>query len=101
MLTKCLLIAAFGMISAALMVDANSEPKRDINVVLRDHEKQLLAIPNVIGVYVGVIEGTRRPCLKVMLAQQPRKTDPPIPRRIEGYSVVTEVTGPIRPLNGQ
>ena len=76
----------------------SSVPERDINAVLRDHDKELLALPNVNGVYVGVIEATKKPCLKVMLKHTPSKNDPRIPKEIEGYPVVTEVTGEIHPL---
>src|ERR1051326_1036515 len=31
-----------------------SSPKRDIDAVLRAHDKELLAITGVVGVYVGV-----------------------------------------------
>jgi hypothetical protein len=72
-------------------------PKRDINAVLRDHDRELLAHPNVAGVYVGVAENNQ-PCLKVMLRHQPLPTDPAFPGSIEGYPVITEVTGDIRPL---
>src|SRR5437588_6470506 len=82
------------------MAQNNSpSPKRDINAVLRDHDKELLLIPNVVGVYVGVIETTNKPCLKVMVARELTKSDPAIPTSIEGYPVVVEVTGEIRPLH--
>src|SRR6266516_3185388 len=82
-----------------LMPDANSpSPKRDINAVLADHDKRLLAIPGVVGVYVGLLGNGRTPCLKVMLARKTAENERAIPRTIEGYSVVTEVTGEIRPL---
>ena len=78
---------------------------QSVNDYRRAHERQiieeftqLLAIPNVVGVYVGVIEKTNKPCLKVMLARQPGKDDRAIPNTIEGYPVITEVTGEIRPL---
>jgi hypothetical protein len=73
-------------------------PKRDINVVLAAHEKELLAIPDVVGVYVGTLEDRRTLCLKVMLARQNPETERKIPRMIDGYTVITEVTGEIRPL---
>jgi hypothetical protein len=76
----------------------SSSPKRDINAVLAAHEKELLAIPGVVGVYVGTLEDRRTVCLKVMLAHktpQSRK----IPRSIEGYPVVVEMTGEIRPMD--
>ena len=81
------------------MAQNNSpSPKRDINAVLRDHDKELLAIPDVVGVYVALLEDGKTPCLKVMLARRTEETERAIPRRLEGYPVVSEVTGEIRPL---
>jgi hypothetical protein len=78
--------------------DNSPSPKRDINAVLRDHDKELLAIPGVVGVYVAVLEDGRTPCLKVMLARKTPESDRDIPKSIEGYPVLSEVTGEIRPL---
>jgi hypothetical protein len=75
-------------------------PSRDINAVLAAHDKELLAIPDVVGVYVGTIEDTRTPCLKVMLARKNPESERMVPRMIEGYRVVTEVTGNVRALGG-
>ena len=61
-------------------------------------DKRLLAIPGVVGVYVGLLSDGRTPCLKVMLARKTPENERAIPRTIEGYSVVTEVTGEIRPF---
>jgi hypothetical protein len=74
-------------------------PKRDINAVLRDHDKQLLAIPGVVGVYVAVLGDGKTPCLKVMLARRTPESERDIPKSLEGYVVVPEVTGEIRPLS--
>ena len=78
--------------------NGSSSPKREINAVLAAHDKELLAIPGVVGVYVGTLEDRRTPCLKVMVAE---KTDSQraIPGSIEGYSVVIQVTGEIRALD--
>ena len=75
-----------------------SAPLRDINAVLADHDQELLAIPGVVGVYVGLARDEKTPCLKVMLARKDRSLERRIPRALEGYPVVTEVTGEIRPL---
>lgn len=84
------------------MAQHNSpSPKRDINAVLRDHDKQLLAIPGVVGVYVAVLEDGKTPCLKVMLARKTPESERDLPKSIEGYPVVREVTGEIRPLGNQ
>jgi hypothetical protein len=40
----------------------------------------------------------KTPCLKVMLARPTPETERKIPREIEGYPVVTEISGEIRPL---
>ena len=72
--------------------------RRDINAVLRDHDKQLLAIPGVVGVYVAVLEDGKTPCLKVMLARKTPESERDLPKSIEGYPVISEVTGEIRPL---
>ena len=81
------------------MAQNNSpSPKRDINAVLRDHDKELLAISGVVGVYVAVLEDGKTPCLKVMLARKTAETERAIPKMLEGYPVVSEVTGEIRPM---
>jgi hypothetical protein len=94
-------IAAFALTISweETMAQTNSpSPRRDINAVLRDHDKELLAIPGVVGVYVALLEDGKTPCLKVMLAHHSVETERAIPKTIEGYPVAREVTGEIRPL---
>lgn len=55
--------------------------------------------PDVVGVYVWVLEDRRTACLKVMLARKNPETERKIPHLLEGYPVVVEVTGEIRPLS--
>ena len=80
-------------------VAQSNSPARDINDVLRAHDKELLTIPGVVGVYVAVLEDGKTACLKVMLAQKSAETERAIPKTIEGFPVVIEVTGEIRPLD--
>ena len=95
-----LLALVFVMVAAqAIAQNDLPVPRRDINAVLAAHDKELLAIPGVVGVYVGTLEDRRTPCLKVMLAQKNRETERKLPSAIEGYPVVTELTGEIRPLD--
>ena len=75
-----------------------SAPLRDINAVLADHDRELLAVPGVVGVYVGLMSDKKTPCLKVMLARKDSSLERRIPRVLEGHPVLTEVTGEIRPL---
>lgn len=71
---------------------------RDINAVLHAHDRELLAIAGVVGVYVGVLDDGKTPCLKVMVAAKSAELERAIPKTIEGYPVLLEVTGEIRPL---
>jgi len=81
------------------MAQTNSPPpKRDINAVLAAHDKELLALADVVGVHVGTLEDHRRLCLVVMLARKNPETEQKIPRSIEGYPVRVEVSGEIRPM---
>jgi hypothetical protein len=79
--------------------NSSPSPKRDINAVLAAHDKELLAIPDVVGVYVGTLQDRRTPCLKVMLARKNSEAQRKIPKVIEGYPVVVEVTGETRALS--
>ena len=73
-------------------------PLRDINAVLADHDQELLAIPGVMGVYIGLLKDEKTSCLKVMLARKDSNLEGRIPRKLEGYPVITEVSGAIRPM---
>lgn len=72
--------------------------RRDIGDVLRAHDQELLKLPNVVGVYVGLLADGKTPCLKVMLSRETPATERALPKSLEGYPVVAEVTGEIRPL---
>ncbi len=78
-----------------------SMTQKDINAVLRDHDKELLAIPGVVGVYVGLLPDDKTPCLKVMVVKESEDLKRRIPKFIEGYPVLIEESGVIRPLKGQ
>ena len=75
-----------------------SMTQKDINAVLRDHDKELLAIPGVVGVYVGLLPDDKTPCLKVMVVKKTEDLKRRIPKSIEGYPVLIEESGVIRPL---
>jgi len=78
-----------------------SMTRKDINAVLRDHDKELLAIPGVVGVYVGLLPDDKTPCLKVMVVKETEDLKRRIPNSIEGYPVLIEESGVIRPLKGR
>ena len=75
-----------------------AETRRDINAVLAAHDRKLLETPGVVGVYVGLLPDGRTPCLKIMLSRRDAPTERALPTTLEGYPVVLEVTGEIRPL---
>src|SRR5689334_18102403 len=85
----------------AMSPEKQPRVRRDINAVLADHDKHLLGVPGVVGVYVGLLEDGSTPCLKVMLSRADPKLESAIPKEIEGYRVVTEVSGEIKPMRGR
>jgi hypothetical protein len=68
---------------------------RSIDEVLALHDDSLLALPGVVGTAVALCDGER--CIKVLLADANPDTRSRIPTRLDGYRVVVEVTGTIRP----
>ena len=84
------------IVSTQLMSETPSR-RTDINAVLAAHDKELMAIPGVVGVYVGVLDDGKSPCLKIMLARRTPESNQ-IPAQIDGFPVRIEVTGEIRPL---
>jgi len=71
-------------------------PARSIDAVLAAHTDSLMALPGVVGTAIAVCDGER--CIKVMLVDSNPETKARVPLRLEGYRVVVEVTGTIRPL---
>ena len=76
-----------------------SMTRKDINAVLKNHDKELLAIPGIVGVYIGLLPDDKTPCLKVMVVKETEDLKRKIPKSIEGYPVLIEESGIIRPLN--
>jgi len=68
---------------------------RSIDEVLAEHTDSLMALPGVVGTAVGLCDGER--CIKVLLADSTTATRRRIPSRLDGYRVVAEVTGTIKP----
>src|SRR6266550_2298315 len=68
---------------------------RSIDDVLAAHTDSLMALPGVVGTAIGLCEGAR--CIKVFLADSGQETKRRIPTHLEGYRVLAEVTGTIRP----
>jgi hypothetical protein len=73
-------------------------PQRDINAVLRAHDKELMAIPGVVGVYVGLQADQKTQCFRVMVVKKTKDLEQAIPKSLEGYPVELDETGVIRPM---
>lgn len=86
------------MNSRGTMLSEDTVPSRDINAVLRAHENKLMAIAGVVGVYVGLMDDGKTPCLKIMVVKKTKDLEQQIPKLLEGYPIVIEETGVIRPL---
>ena len=92
------LLAALLLFVGGCMHDKPSIKLRDVSAVLADHDRELMALPGVVGVYVGLLDDDKTPCLKVMVKKKDTELEKLIPRRIEGHPVLTEITGEIRPM---
>ena len=71
--------------------------RRPITDVLRDHTPELMAIPGVVGTAEGALD-SGEPCIQVLLAERNAENERRIPRTLEGWTVVIQVTGPIRAM---
>ena len=77
--------------------DHVKHPTRPIVDVLKDHSPELMALPGVTAVGESALpDGT--PCIKVFLKSGDSEYRKRIPHSIEGYMVVTDVSGEIRAL---
>ena len=70
----------------------------DINQVLEKHTPELMAIPGVVGTYLGA-KGDGTPVIRVMVKVRSKELDAQIPATLEGFPVEEEETGEIRPMN--
>src|SRR5262245_32950279 len=69
---------------------------RDINDVMEAHAAKLMALPGVVGVFVGALDnGT--PCIKVMVVKTSPELEKKIPKDLEGHPVLILETGEIKP----
>lgn len=67
--------------------------------VMDAHVNELMAIPGVAGVAVGLLDdGT--PCIKVLVVKKTPEHRTRIPKEIEGVPVAIEVSGVIRTMPG-
>ncbi len=89
------LVACSGSQGASREEGRVAMPSRSIDDVLAAHTDSLMAVPGVVGAAIASCDGER--CIKVLLADSNPDTKSRIPARLEGYRVIVEVTGTIRP----
>jgi hypothetical protein len=77
--------------------DKVSAPSRPIEDVLAEHAPKLMALQGVTAVGQSALRDGA-PCIRVFLLKNDPGLERRIPRRIEGYPVVIQVTGPIRAM---
>ncbi len=73
--------------------------RKDINAVLKSHEQELMALPGVVGIAVGLLPDNKTLCLKVLVVKETEELKKKIPKSLDGYPVVIEESGVIRPLS--
>ncbi|MBA4312627.1 MAG: hypothetical protein C0417_08350 [Chlorobiaceae bacterium] len=69
----------------------------DINLVHEKYVDSLMKIPGVVGVYVGETE-QKQQCITVMVKEETEVIKKEIPKELDGYPVIIEVTGEIKPM---
>lgn len=72
-------------------------PERPIAEVLAAHTPELMALPGVVGTCQGA-RADGAPTIVVMLASPDAGLERRIPRVLEGWPVVVEVTGEFRAM---
>ncbi len=73
---------------------------KTIDEVIKTYSDSLMTIPGVVGLYHGE-DDSGHTCLKVMVVRKTPELERRIPEWIEGYRVVVEETGEIRPMRRQ
>jgi hypothetical protein len=71
-------------------------PVENIEAVLKRNTGRLMAIPGVLGTAETRCED--KPCIKIYVEKKTPEIERQIPPTIEGYPVVIQETGAIRPL---
>jgi hypothetical protein len=94
------LALAIGSFNATCWMNSNASekgdemPSRTIEVVLKDHTNDLMAISGVVGTGQGLCNG--EPCIKVFVIKKTPELEEKIPGELEGYKVKIEETGKVR-----
>src|SRR5205814_1331323 len=88
-----LTLGAAALWSPAAAQQPPAAPMRPIAEVFAAHSDSLMRLPGVVGVGIGRCGDA--PCIKVMAAHSSSELIARLPKRLEGYAVELQVTGPI------
>jgi len=69
--------------------------RRTIEEVLAEQTSQWMSIPGVVGTAQGQEDG--KSCIKIYVNERTAELDRRIPKRLDGYAVIMEVSGAITP----
>lgn len=72
-------------------------PTRPIEAVQEAHTPALVAIPGVVGTFIGAT-ADGKPCIKIMVVERTAELERRLPRTLEGHPVEILESGRIRPL---
>lgn len=70
--------------------------RKTIEQVQEEHTDRWMSIPGVVGTAISQVDG--EPCIRVLVARKTEELTERLPARAEGYRVVIEESGEIRPL---
>ena len=94
-LLSVLLLAAMAAYACA-PIEGERMQERSLSVVLEEHSRAIMSLPGVVGVGEGECAGT--PCIKIYVVQKTPDLLDQIPATLDGYAVLIEEAGEIRPL---
>ena len=72
-------------------------PAKTIKQVQEAHTEHLMSLRGVVGTAIGESEG--KPCIKVFVTQKTAEIEKGVPKSLEGYPVVIEITGEFKALD--
>lgn len=70
-----------------------------IACLIEAHAAELMAIPGVEGVAMGLLDDGKTPCLQILVAQRTPELEARLPATLDGHTVAIVESGGIRPLD--
>lgn len=71
-------------------------PGLTIEEVQKKHQNEIMKISGVVGIGIGEVDGKK--VLKVLVIKKTSELEKKLPKSLDGYLVVIEETGVIRPM---